>query len=68
MYIGPQQGGLNREVAALYSDHITEVPLYNGLNTGQTRFIAIHVAVRYVSVFCQIGLLLSCGIYDVKNI
>ena len=28
MYIGIQQGGLNREVAALYSDHVTEVPLY----------------------------------------
>ena len=28
MYNGTQQGGLNREVAALHSDHIIEVPQY----------------------------------------
>ena len=28
MYSGSQQGELNREVAALHSDHTIEVPLY----------------------------------------
>ena len=38
MYSGTHQGGLNREVAALHSDHIIEVPLYNNLKESYAYF------------------------------